>query len=168
MGVVLCSLLGFPCFRVGALPACGVFGASSLWGLLSRLPLVVGPPSQVYVGPSPALAVGWFGHTSVAPPAAPVCGVSVALFCRLWLLRALPCRVFACVFPWFRDQAPGVFLASFLWLFPLASVGYGWLGVVVACASCRVPCLRLTLCSLTCVGLDGCLSFFRVGPARSH
>ena len=73
VGAVLCSLLGFPCLRVGALLACGVYSASSLWGLLSRLPLVVGPPSSVSVGPSPALAVGWFGHTSVTPLAATVC-----------------------------------------------------------------------------------------------
>ena len=73
VGAVLCSLLGFPCLGVGALLACGVSGASSLWSLQSRLPFVVGPPSPVSVGPSPALAVGWFGHRSVAPPAAPVC-----------------------------------------------------------------------------------------------
>ena len=52
---------------------------------------MVSPPSDVSVCPSPALAVGWLGHRSVAPPAAPVCwalvgsllGRSVALaYCR--------------------------------------------------------------------------------------
>ena len=61
----------FPCLRVGALLAYGVSGASFLRSLQSRLPFVVGP-SQVSVCPSPALAVGWFGHMSVAPPAATV------------------------------------------------------------------------------------------------
>ena len=68
-----CSLLAFPYLRVGALLACGVYGASSLRSLRSRLPFVVSPPSHVSVFPSPALAVGWFGHRSVTPPAAPVC-----------------------------------------------------------------------------------------------
>ena len=34
---------------------------------------MVSPPVPVSVGPSPALGLGWFGHGSVAPPAAPVC-----------------------------------------------------------------------------------------------
>ena len=38
--------------------------------------------SQVSVCPSPALAVGWFGHMSVAPPAAPVCGALVGSLLR--------------------------------------------------------------------------------------
>ena len=58
---------------MGALLAFGVSGASSLRSLKSRLPFVVCPPFLVSVCPSPALAVGWFGHRSVAPPAAPVC-----------------------------------------------------------------------------------------------
>ena len=82
MGAVLCSLLGFPCLRVGALLACGVYGASSLRSLQPQLPFVVGPPSQVFVCPSPALAVGWYGHRSVAPPAAPVCWALVGSLLR--------------------------------------------------------------------------------------
>ena len=35
------SLLAFPCLRVGAPLACGVYGASSLQSLQSRLPFVV-------------------------------------------------------------------------------------------------------------------------------
>ena len=34
---------------------------------------MVSPPVHVSVCPSPALELGWFGHRSVAPPAAPVC-----------------------------------------------------------------------------------------------
>ena len=34
---------------------------------------MVRPPFNVSVCPSPALGLGWFGHRSVAPPAAPVC-----------------------------------------------------------------------------------------------
>ena len=66
---------------MGALLAYGVYGASSLRSLQSRLPFVVGP-SQVSVCPSPALAVGWFGHVSVAPPAAPVCWALVGPLLR--------------------------------------------------------------------------------------
>ena len=41
------------------------------------------------------------------------CGVSVALLCRLGLLRALPCRVFACGFPLFCGPSSGCFLGLF-------------------------------------------------------
>ena len=44
-----------------------------LRSLQSRLPFVVSPPFPVSVCPSPPLGLGWFGHRSVAPPAAPVC-----------------------------------------------------------------------------------------------
>ena len=81
MGALLCSLLAFPYLRVGALLAYGVYGASSLRSLQSRLPFVVGP-SQVSVCPSPALAMGWFGHMSVAPLAAPVCWALVGSLLR--------------------------------------------------------------------------------------
>ena len=50
---------------------------------------MVSPPFLVSVCPSPALVVGWFGHRSVASPAALVCWAlvgSLALFCRLGLL----------------------------------------------------------------------------------
>ena len=137
VGAVLCSLLGFHCLRVGALLACGVYGAGSLWSLQPWLPLMVGPPFQVSVGPSPALAVGWFGHRSVAPPAASVCWVLVGSLLR----RSVTLGSYA---PYpdgssLEDsyglvvQAPGVFLASLLGFFPLASSDYGWLRVVVAC-----------------------------------
>ena len=35
---------------------------------------MVRPPFHVSVCPSPTLGLGWVGHRSVAPPAAPVCG----------------------------------------------------------------------------------------------
>ena len=58
------------------------------------------------------------------------CGVSVAPLCRLGLLRALPCRVFACVFLWFRGPCSWYFLGlswgSFLSL-PVVTDGLGWL-----------------------------------------
>ena len=58
---------------------------------------------------------------SVAPPAAPVlgsCGVSVAPFCRLGLLRALPCRVFAGRFLWFSGPSSWSFLGLFTGVLP--------------------------------------------------
>ena len=151
VGAVLCSLLGFPCLRMGALLACDIYGASSLWGRQSWLPLVVGPPSQVSVGPSPALVVGWFGHRSVAPPVAPVCWALVGSLLRrsVTLGSCAPYPVGSSLVDsyGFVVQAPGVFLAFLLGFFPLTSDGYGWLGVVVACTSCRVPYPRLALCS---------------------
>ena len=41
------------------------------------------------------------------------CGASVAPFCRLGLLRALPCRVFAWGFLWFRGPSSWCFLGLF-------------------------------------------------------
>ena len=41
------------------------------------------------------------------------CGISVAPFCRLGLLRALPCWVFACGFLWFRGPSSWGFLGLF-------------------------------------------------------
>ena len=40
------------------------------------------PPFLVSVCRSPALAVRWFGHRSVAPPAAPVCWALVGSLLR--------------------------------------------------------------------------------------
>ena len=40
-------------------------------------------------------------------------GASVAPFCRLGLLRALPCRVLACAFLWFRGLSSWCFLGLF-------------------------------------------------------
>ena len=167
---VLCSIhclvslaIGWVCFW----PA--VSTAPVRCGVQSRLPFVVGPPSQVSVGPSPALAVGWFGHRSVAPP---VCWALVGSLLRrsVTLGSCAPYPVGSSLEDsyGFVVQAPGVFLDSLLGFFPLASGGYGWLGVVVACTSCGVPYLRLALCSSACVCLGGCPSFSQVGPAHSH
>ena len=162
VGAVLCSLLGFPCLRVGTLLAWGVYGVSLLRSLQSRLPFVVGPPFQVCWS-SPALAVGWFGHGSVAPPAAPVCWALVGSLLRRYVAlgSCAPYPVGSSLEDsyGFVVQAPGVFLDSLLGFFPLASSCYGWLGVVVACTSCRVPYLWLTLCSSACVSPGGCPSF---------
>ena len=43
---------------------------------------MVGPPVHVSVCPSPALAVGWFGPRSGAPPAALVCWALVGSLLR--------------------------------------------------------------------------------------
>ena len=101
VGAVFCSLLGFPCLRVGALLACGVYGAGSWLVLLLRS-----------VCPSPALAVGWFGHRSVAPPAA----LMGSLFRRSVTLGS--CTPYPAGSSLensygFVVQAPGVFLGLF-------------------------------------------------------
>ena len=120
---------------MGALLACGVYGASLLQSLQSWLPFVVSPPSLVSVCPSPALAVGWFGHRSVTPPAAPVCWALVGS-----LLRRSVALGSCAPFPagsslegsfGLMVHAPGVFLASLLGFFPLASGGYWLLRVVL-------------------------------------
>ena len=99
-----------------ALLACGVYGASSLRSLQSRLPFVVGLPFHVSVCPSPALVVGWFGHS-------------------LWSLLLLLCvgllwgLCYAVMSPWpMVAPSPSVVsrLGFFLWrLFELGLVGCG-------------------------------------------
>ena len=134
VGAVLCSLLGFPCLRVGALLACGVYGASSLRSLQPRLPFVVGPPSQVCL--SFTCSCGGVVWSQVCGPSCcscvlGSCGVSVAPFCCLGLLRVLPWRVFAWGFLWFRGPSSwsfhglftGVISSHFQWL-RIAQGGY--------------------------------------------
>ena len=113
--------------------ACSVYGASSLRSLQSRLPFVFGPPSHT-VCPSPALAVGWFGDRSVAPPAAPVCWAIVGSLLRrsVALGSCAPYPVWSSLADsyGFVVHALGVFLDSFLGFFPLTSSctdGLGWL-----------------------------------------
>ena len=119
---------------MGALLACGVYGASTLRSLQSRLPFVVSPPSHVSVCPSPALAVGWFGHRSVAPPAALVCWALVGslLLRSVALGSCAPSPAGSSLegSSGLVVHAPGVFLDSLLGFFPLASGGYWLLGVV--------------------------------------
>ena len=100
---------------MGALLACGVSGASSLRGLQSRLPFMVSPPFHVCC-PSTALAVGWFGPRSVAPPAAPVCWALVGCLLRRSVTLAYGRNLsFSCSS-----------LGFFLWrLFGLGLVGCG-------------------------------------------
>ena len=66
------TLLAFPSLWVGELLDCGVYGVSELRSCS------LGCPSWfvllfMSVCPSPALGLWWFGHRSVAPPAAPGC-----------------------------------------------------------------------------------------------
>ena len=123
---------------MGALLACGVYGASSLRSLQSRLPFVVSPPFHVSVCPSPALAVGWFGQRSVAPP---VCWALVGsllrrsvflaywstlsfccfspgflplVFVRPWVGRLRSCRG-SCLL--LRGNSPSLVLVVFAWRF---------------------------------------------------
>ena len=125
-----CSLPAFPYLRVGALLACGVYGASSR----SRLPFVVSPPSHVCL--SFTCSCGEVVWSQVCGPSCcscvlGSCGVSVTPFRRLGLLSALPCRVFAGWFLWFSGPCSWSFLGLLLGVFPLAS-GSSWLlGVVL-------------------------------------
>ena len=87
--VGLCgSPLAFPCLRVGALLACGVYGACSLRSLQSRLPFVVSPPFMSLL--SFICSCGGMVWSQVSGPSCfscvlGSCGVSVAPFCRLGL-----------------------------------------------------------------------------------
>ena len=67
---------------------------------------MVSPPFLVSVCPSPALAVGWFGHRSVAPPAAPVCWALVGSLLRR-SVALVYCRTlsFCCFSPGFLPLA---------------------------------------------------------------
>ena len=137
VGAMLCSLLAFPCLRVGAPLTYGVYCASSLRSLQSRLPFVVSPPSQVSVCPSPALCCGVVWSHVCGPSCCSCvlgsCGVSVAPFCHLGLLLALLCRVFAGRFLWFSGPSSwsflglftGVLSSRFRWL--LVAQGSSWI-----------------------------------------
>ena len=85
--------------------------------------------------PSPVLAVGWFDHRSVAPPAAPVCGTLVGSLLRrsvaLGSCSPSPAGSSLEGSSGLVVHAPGVFLDSLLGFFPLASGGYWLLGVVL-------------------------------------
>ena len=110
------SLLAFPCLRVGALLACGVYSASSLRSLQSRLPFVVSPPFLVSVCPHLLL---WGGGlvTGLWP---------LLLLLCVGLLWGVCCTVLS---PWpIVAPSPSVVscLGFFLWrLFRLGLVGCG-------------------------------------------
>ena len=107
VGAVLCSLFGFPCFRVGALLACGVCSASWLRGFCS-----LGCPSWLVLllmflfVLHLLLRVRLFGHSLLAPPAAPVCCALVGSLMRHCVTLAY-CRVlsFCCFSPGFLPLA---------------------------------------------------------------
>ena len=150
------SLLAFPCLRVDALLACGVSGASSLRSLQSRLPFVVSPPFHVCC-PLPALAVGWFGLRSVAPPAAPVYWALVGSLLRRYVALAYGRTLsFSCFS-----------LCFFLWrLFGLGLVGCGpaWVPAFFFCVGgggkLSFPCPGCFRVAIPTVWLSRLLEFF--------
>ena len=106
VGAVLCSLFRFPCFRVGALLACGVCSASWLRGLCS-----LGCPSWLVLLLMSLFVLHLllrirFGHSLLATPAAPVCCAFVGSLLRhsvtLPYCRALS---FCCFSPGFLPLA---------------------------------------------------------------
>ena len=107
VGTLLCSLFRFPCLRVGALLACCVCNASWLRGLCS-----LGCPSwlvlllmSLFVLPL-LLQVRLFGHSLLAPPAAPVCCALMGSLMRHSVTLAY-CRAlsFCCFSPGFLPLA---------------------------------------------------------------
>ena len=100
VGAVLCSLFGFPSLRVGVLLACGVCSASWLRGLCS-----LSCPSWLVlllIVLHLLLRVRLFGHSLLAPPAAPVCCALVGSLMRHSVTLAY-CRAlsFCCFSPGF-------------------------------------------------------------------
>ena len=96
------------------------------------------------------------------------CGVFGALFCRLGLLRSLPCRIFACGFPWFHGPSSWCFLG----LFPMViSSRFRWLRLARGSCCLRFvqgPLPQAGAVFLACVSLGGCTSLLQVGPASLH
>ena len=119
VGAVLFSLFSFPCLRVGALLACGVCSASWLRGLCS-----LGCPSWLVLLLMSLfvlhllLRIRLFGHSLLAPPAAPVYCARVGSLMRHSVTLAY-CRALSfCCF------SPG--------LLPLAFV-QAWVGRLRSC-----------------------------------
>ena len=120
---------------------------------------MVSPPAQVSVCSSSALAVGWFGRMSVAPPAAPVSWALVGSLLRrsvaLGSCAPSPAGSSLEGSSGLVVQAPGVFLDFLLGFFPLASGGYWLLGVVLGYSSVIHPPLLVSgRCSVG--GLSAC------------
>ena len=128
---------------------------------------MVSPPFHVSVCPSPALGLGWFGHRSVAPPAAPVCWAllgsrlrrSVTLasgrtlsFCFLaWVFflgRLLGLGLVGCGPAWvpafFWGNSPSLVL-GFAWQFLQFGCPGSWsfLGIFTWVLSSRFQCLLM-------------------------
>ena len=140
---------------MGALLACGVYGACSLRSLQSRLPFLVSPPFHVSLCPSPALVVGWFGHRSVAPPAAPVCWALVGSLLRRYVALAYGRALSFCYF------SPG--------FLPLAFVR-PWVGRLRSClGSCLLSGVTLVFCQgLVSLPSWGCGASEFLGPEVIH
>ena len=87
------------------------------------------------------------------------CGVSVAPFCRLGLLRALPCRVFTGRFLWFSGPSswsflglfPGVLSSRFQWL--LVARGSSWIILGYPSSVVCYPGVLSRACRLAPLGL---------------
>ena len=117
---------------------------------------MVSPPFHVSCYPSPALAVGWFGHRSVAHPAAPVCWALVGSLLRRYVALAYG-RTLSCYF------SPG--------FLPLAFVRT-WVGRRRSClGSCLLlggnsPSLVLVVFAWRFIqfGCPGSLSFLELFP----
>ena len=138
LGDSVMTLLAFPYLRVGVLLAWGVYDVSCCevcsLGCPSWLVLLF----DVCVCPSPALGLGWFGHRSVAPPAAPMC----------WALLAS--RLRRCFF------SPGVFFLGRL--LGLGLVGCGPPGFLPSFGGTLLPLAWFSLGS-SCSWLSRLLVF---------
>ena len=167
LGDSVLTLLAFPYLRVGELLDCGVYNVCWLRSLRSRLPFVVRPPFHVSVCPSPALGLGWFGHRSVAPPAAPGCCAllksrlrrsdALASDCTLsfyflagdfFLGHLLGLGLVGCdpawVPPFFWGNSPSL-VRGFRWAVPAVGCPDSWyfLGIFTWVLSSRFQCLLL-------------------------
>ena len=94
---------------------------------------MVSPPFHVSVCPSPALGLGWFGHRSVAPPAAPVC----------WALLGSRLRRSVAL-----ASGRTLSLCYLSWVFFLGSL----LGIGLVLRSCLGSCRLLGELSFPCPG----------------
>ena len=170
MGVVLCSLLGLPCLRVGTLLACGVYGAISLRSLQSRLPFVFGPPSPLFVL---HLLLRWGGLVTGLWP--------LLLILCVGLLWGLCCAVLS---PWalalptlsgLRLRIPMVswsMLLVFSWTLswgsflslPVVTDGLGWLLPALRAGSPTYDWCCVLRRALVLVAVPPS----QVGPAHSH
>ena len=145
VGTVLCSLFGFPCFRVGVLLACGVWGTCWLRSLCSLgcppwLVLLLLCLFVLHL----LLRDRLFGRSLLAPPAAPVGWAPVGSLLRHSVPLA-SCRTlsFCCFSPEFL---------------PLAFV-QAWVGRLRSClgSSLLLGGALLPLSSLFSLGCSNCL-----------
>ena len=95
---------------------------------------MVSPPFPVSVCPSHALGLGWFGHRSVAPPAAPVCWALL----RSRLRRSVT-----------LSSGRTLSLCFLAWVFLPWALVRSWVGRL---RSCLGSCLLLGELSFPCPG----------------